>query len=294
MKQAILITAYTDFENIVDLLNFFDDDFYFFIHIDKKSRLNDSIRTRIVNDKRVKILSHNFSVNWAGINHLLAILSLCKTAVNFTELEYFHLLSGSDYPIKPLSHIKNFFKENKSNDYIHCELLPLKIWKHGGYDRLEYFHLYDYINAKGSLGFLIHHFVRLQKLLLFKRKYKDILPKLYGGIVWWSLSRNTLVDVVNYTNMDDNLLKRLKYTFCAEEFYFQTVIKASSYTHKNLFSNNLRYTDWNLRNGNNPAILDSSDYEKIMNSDAFFARKFNSPISDELKSRIQSMICTNF
>lgn len=294
MKHGILITAYTDFENIVDLLNYFDDDFYFFIHIDKKSTLNDSFKTRIINDKKVKLLSQDFPVNWAGINHLLAILLLCKTAVEFKELEYFHLISGSDYPIKPLSHIKNFFKENRSNDYIHCEPLPLNIWKHGGYDRIEYFHLYDYIDAKGTWGFLIHNFVRLQKLLLFKRKYQGNLPKLYGGIVWWSLSRNTLVKVINYTNKDDKLLKRLYFTFCSEEFYFQTVLKAVSHSNKNLSSNNLRYTDWTLRNGNNPAILDISDFDKIMNSDAFFARKFDSTISIELKSKIQSIIRSNF
>lgn len=294
MKHGILITAYTDFENIIDLLNFFDDDFYFFIHIDKKSTINDCVKARIVNDKKVKLFSQDFSVNWAGINHLLAILSLCKTAIKHPELEYFHLISGSDYPVKSLLYIKNFFKENISNDFIHCEPLPLKIWKHGGIDRVEYFHLYDYIDAKGSFGFLIHNIVRVQKLLLFRRKYQDKLPKLYGGIVWWSLCRSTLVEVINYTYQDSNLLKRLRFTFCSEEFYFQTVIKACSQTDKNLSSNNLRYTDWNLRNGNNPAILDISDYDKIINSDAIFARKFDSTISDELKTRIQSIIRSNF
>lgn len=293
MKQGILITAYSDFENIIDLLNFFDDDFYFFVHIDKKSTISDYLKVQIISDNKVKLLSQDFSVNWAGINHLHAILLLCKEAIKYPELEYFHLISGSDYPIKSLSYIKDFFKKNRSNNYIHSEPLPLKIWKHGGIDRVEYFHLYDYINAKGPYGFLIHNIVRMQKLLLFRRKYQDQLPKLYGGIVWWSLSRETLFEVINYSNQNNKLLKRLRFTFCAEEFYFQTVI-ANSQTDKNLFSNNLRYTDWNQRNGNNPAILDISDYEKIVNSDAIFARKFDSTISGELKSRIKSRIRSYF
>jgi hypothetical protein len=42
-------------------------------------------------------------------------------------------------------------------------------------------------------------------------------------------------------------------------------------------NDNLRYIDWVSRNGNNPANLDDSDYNKIVTSDSIFARKFEYP-----------------
>ncbi len=37
MKHAILITAYTDFEQLINLINAFDNNFNIYIHIDRKA-----------------------------------------------------------------------------------------------------------------------------------------------------------------------------------------------------------------------------------------------------------------
>ena len=69
---------------------------------------------------------------------------------------------------------------------------------------------------------------------------------------------------------------------------------------RNLFSNcilnstfaqhvknyNYRYIDWKARHGNNPAILDESDYEILVNSDALFARKIDPKISAKLLDKL--------
>jgi hypothetical protein len=47
-------------------------------------------------------------------------------------------------------------------------------------------------------------------------------------------------------------------------------------------NDNLRLIEWENRNGNSPANLDGSDYEKIVNCDKLFARKFAYPISESL------------
>jgi hypothetical protein len=45
---------------------------------------------------------------------------------------------------------------------------------------------------------------------------------------------------------------------------------------------NLRYTDWTKRNGSFPAVLDSSDLNKIIASKSLFMRKIDSKISEQL------------
>ena len=37
MKQAILIIGYKSIDNIMRIIDYFDDNFQFYIHIDKKS-----------------------------------------------------------------------------------------------------------------------------------------------------------------------------------------------------------------------------------------------------------------
>ena len=52
-------------------------------------------------------------------------------------------------------------------------------------------------------------------------------------------------------------------------------------------NNNLRYIDWSNRKGNSPAILDLSDYIKIIKSESFFARKFDYPVSQHLVEKLK-------
>jgi hypothetical protein len=53
---------------------------------------------------------------------------------------------------------------------------------------------------------------------------------------------------------------------------------------------NLRYIDWVARNGNNPAILDETDFEILKESPAVFARKFDYPQSMELMNKIKTLL----
>ena len=146
-------------------------------------------------------------------------------------------------------------------------------------DRIEYLNLYDLFNAKvAKQSSLIRRVVNIQKKIGWKRSISNKIPKLYGGSTYWSLSRECLKYVINYTNVNRFVLNRFKYTLCAEEFYFQTVIMNSKFATK-VTNNNARYIDWNARNGNNPAVLDESDFKKLIESEAFFARKFDYPTS---------------
>jgi hypothetical protein len=129
----------------------------------------------------------------------------------------------------------------------------------------------------------------LQKIIGFKRSISSIMPKIYGGSTYWSLSRACIEHVLDFTKQNKYVLNRFKYTLCPEEFYFQTIIINSGFA-GNVINNNLRYIDWNYRNGNRPSVLDDSDYENILNSNAFFARKFEYPISLVLLKKIKKLI----
>jgi hypothetical protein len=53
---------------------------------------------------------------------------------------------------------------------------------------------------------------------------------------------------------------------------------------------NLRHIDWVARNGNNPAVLDETDFDKLQETNAVFARKFDYPQSIGLLNKIKTLL----
>ncbi len=278
MKQAILITAYKDIDQILNIINYFPNNFNFYIHIDKKSDV-DLTPLKNIEDKNINVYN-SYIVNWGGINHLKAILLMAEEAIKDDENSYFHLISGQDYPAKSIDYFEN--KLNQTKDYLEFFEMPHKPWgDDGGMSRIEYYNLYDVFDAKRSNN-KIQFFIALQKKLRIKRSLPKEFPKFYGGSAWWSLTRDTLQYVLSYAKNNQKLFTRMKYTFAAEEIFFQTIIMNSAYA-DNVINDNLRYIDWNSGRGGYPAVLDSSDFPEIISSNKLFARKIDTEIAKKLK-----------
>ena len=283
MKQGVLITAFNEFGLLKKLIDFFDDDFSIFIFLDKKSNFSQGQIETIKNTKNVVFFTQPYNVNWGGPKQLKSRLLLAEEAVKHTDLEYFHFITGQDYPIKSCDYMKKFLMANKGKEFILKTELPKKEWVgNGGLDRLRYFYLYDFFNVKTRIGRkLINWSLKIQKSLQINRKLPKGFPKLYGGSPFWTLSYPCLKYVVEYTKENPKVLKRFDFCYAATEIYFQTIIMNSVFR-ENVVNKGLRYIDWHRKHKSSPAILDETDYEKLLASDAFFARKFKIPISEKL------------
>lgn len=77
------------------------------------------------------------------------------------------------------------------------------------------------------------------------------------------------------------MMKDLVHTVIPEEFFFQTIILNSPYK-LGVITQNMQYFDQNKRNGSARAYLYETDYEKIIDSEKFFAREIDMNISKEL------------
>lgn len=271
MKIAILITAYKNVHQVIDIITYFDDRFHFYIHFDKKQLPQGIDRLKAFSN--VSVFSR-YTVNWGSINHLKAILFLSKEALKDPENNYFHLISGQDFPTRPVSH---FFDTSLiENNYLQHFPLPTKEWSgNGGLDRYSFYHLYDWIQGnKITINLWNERFIKLQKFLKIKRKNAaKQLGMLYGGGTWWSLQRQVLTYVINHPEKAA-VIKRLRYCFCSEELYFQTLLLNSPFASR-ITNNNLRYIDWESMRGGCPAFLDVTDYEKIKQQHTLFARKID-------------------
>lgn len=283
MAQAILIMAHRDFDHLLDIIDWFDEEFECYIHIDRKFIPSQEVLHLIQSKKTVRYVTTQYSANWGGREYLKASLHLAEKALENPAVTYLHTISGQDFPVRASSSFKEL--ELSSKDYMTHFKMPLKQWEGGGLDRVEYYQLYDVFSVKTHRAW-ITRILRLQQFFGFKRSYASSLPGLYGGDAWWSLSRKTMDYVLTYIKEKPAFFKRIKHSKLADEFFFQTVIMNSPYA-ANVVNDHLRYIDWTSGRGDtlaNPANLDETDFDKIASSNCLFARKFNFPVSKALKA----------
>lgn len=278
MRQAILITAYRDIPMLEKLVDYFDDDFELFIHIDKRCREN----LANIESKKHLHLYRSYAVEWGDYRHLKAIVSLMCEAYRHTDLQYFHLITGSDYPAMPLPQLKAFCEEHRSDNYLEHFPLPHKDWgSEGGLNRIAYW--WPRPNSTRTSGaWFTRRFVSLQQRLGIKRGFKYFNGNLYGGGTYWSLSRKAVGLAVDYFNNHPEYLRRFCHTSIAEEICLPTLLVNSGVP---LVNNYMRYIDWGP-DGANPQVLTEKDYDNIVSSDALFARKMESGVSDKLITRL--------
>jgi len=273
MKQAILITAYKDLDFLTEIISCFDDDFSFFIHIDKKCKEDTTVLTNF----STVYLYNQYHIEWGGSNHLMAILLLMREAYKMNKFEYFHLITGSDYPVKPLATFKSFFETHRNENFMEYFPLPRESWgKDGGLKRIQYFWFgLNRMDIRGRIWELIRFSIRIQRKLNINRKFKYFDGKLWAGGTYWSLSLNAVDTFISFTDKNPGYIRRFKCTSIAEEIFLQTVLLNLGVPVTN---NYLRYIDWG-EDGANPITLTDKDFDCIMESDCFFARKF-----DKIKS----------
>ena len=285
-KHAILVVAYKNIEQILEYIELLDEDFYFYIQVDAKSKISQERIEKLRLSKNVKFIEKIYKVNWGGKSFIDVLLLLAKEALKDKNIKYIHTSSEADLPLQSPKYIKEFFIKNEGKQFLDIFSLPDDRWPNGGLDRFNLYNFYDQFNAKTKIGFkIIMSLLKIQNIIGINRNITKNSPPLYGGSTWLSLSYSCMKYAVNYADENPKFMKSLENTFAAEEIYFQTVLMQSPFQN-DLVNDNLFYIDWEFRNGNSPANLDISDLEKLKASEKLFARKIQAPISDNLKREL--------
>lgn len=291
MKHAILLIWHKDIDQLKNLIKLFDEDFKFYIHIDKKSIVPEEEIELLKNYSQVVGIYQKYRINWGGINVLKAELFLLEEIIKDNSIGYIHFMSGQDYPIKRIKIIKSFFEEYKGTEFIEYMSLPSEKWEHGTYDRFSYYRLNDMIDYRTKRGYnVIEKVIRIQKRIEFRRRIPNQFEHLYGGSNWMSITYACAKYVIESKKEHSCFYNRLKYTFAPDEVYFHTVILNSSFSNK-VENNNLRYIVWN--GNSSPCILNEMHWRKIIACDRLFARKFDNYVSARLVDYINRYLLTD-
>lgn len=275
MKHAYLIMAHNNLYILEKLLFLLDDeknDIY--VHIDKKTKNFDFNKYKNIIKKSKICFINRIDVRWGDYTQIKCELELLKEAVK-TPHQYYHLLSGVDLPIKSQSEIHNFF-DNTEKEFVHFR-------KHENscdrIDRVNYYHLF-YKNARSNSKLKVVFSRKLHSICLKiqqKINFNRVNDKTYfkDGANWFSITHNLALYVLS---KETEIRKQYKYTFCADELFLQTLIFHSEF-YDNLYSYEKddyksikRVIDWKR---GNPYTFKYSDFDELVSSDCFFARKFS-------------------
>jgi hypothetical protein len=284
-KHAVLLIAHQNPTHLIDLINYLGEEFEFYIHYNKKSNIVNQDLEILNSLKNVKFFSRKYKVNWGGVKLTKIILYLGKEAIKNEDYKYILVLSGQDLPVKPKQHILDFYRKNNGKEFLENFALPAKWWsEEGGFERFNHFYLYDFINGRNKLGFkVINGLVKAQKLLKVNRKIENKLPPLYGGSCWFSLTRECFKYCLSYIENNPKIMDSIEFTFAPDEILFQTIVMNSDFREM-VINNNQYFILWTT--DSSPLTLEMNHYSEIINSDKLFARKFEFPISSELKNKL--------
>ncbi|MBC2659832.1 core-2/I-branching enzyme [Pseudomonas sp. MSSRFD41] len=285
MNKILAITCHQITNPLIHTINYFSSfkNNTILIHVDKKSQISEFESLKKDN---VILIDDRVDIKWGSVSQIEATINLMKESKKHDH-DYFFLLSGDDIPIQSENRINGFLKHNSGYNFIHYQ--DERTTYIDPHQRVKYRYTEYFFSRKTDLKSRITRALhRSTRDLLFKNnQYTENLhrtPELYKGTNWFGLTENTVRYVLDFIDSNDWYLPMFEESICADEVFFHTIIKTSEknlvYENKELRSNALRYIDW-VSGPQYPKILDATDFEKIIKSHMFFARKIEKNATKE-------------
>jgi hypothetical protein len=264
MKVAHLILAHAYpqmLERLVKKLLHPSADIY--IQLDKKTDM--LAFAHLATIENVQFVDKRIKTEWGDYSLVEATLTGFKYILD-TGLTYSHinLLSGQDYPIRPLDEFHDFLVRNLDTSFIKAVDLRGDEWPDGK-DRLIKYSLGDYrLPGKYKWQTLANKFLPRRQLPA------SLIP--YGRSQWLTITPECAQYAIGVIQNDAALRRYFRMTWAVDEIFFQTILFNSPLKEK-LINDNLRYIE--QFGAKRPNIFTLKDAPKLIASGCFFARKFD-------------------
>lgn len=219
-------------------------------------------------------------VRWGDYSLIACEMALFQYAYEHGPYEYYHLISGVDFPIKPMVEIRRFFEQNRGKEFVGFN----DVFYMARVDRYHFFT--RYLKPKGIVA---RAFWKVSRPIMSSITNSNIAKRSLENIEWrrgseWASLTN---DACSYLLSKKAYIKKgYKHTTCCDEVYKQTLLwnspfRSKIYNYEDEYEGCMREIDWNR---GEPYVWGQSpeDFEILMNSNKLFARKFDENISKDL------------
>lgn len=289
-KHAYLIIAHNNWNLLNLLLKSLDrEEHDFYVHIDSKvDSFDETVFNNVLKKSNIFFIERK-SVKWADYSQIDVTLDLLQCAKNRGGYSYYHLLSGSDMPIKSAKYIYDFF-ENSGKEYI-----GVASWERNDYVncRVKYYHcltkLQSFRNSKLLKG--IDRLMQYPQKIIGIDRTKGNKVAFCDGWQWFSITNEFCEYILSKR---EYIKDTFCHTLCPDEIVFQTLAYNSDYKENlasfgDLLNGSMRYIDWNR---GKPYTWGQSedDYRLLIDSPYLFARKFDENINFEIVKKIYGYV----
>jgi Core-2/I-Branching enzyme len=273
MRIACIIMAHKEPHQIERFIKKFKSlPFDFYIHLDKK--INREPFDYLLDIPQVYFIKKRIRVRWASYNFFHAEIQSFKEVLSGgTEYDFISVMSGQDYPIKPVSEIFQFLEKRPGKNFISYE--DDGVWWSRAITRINKYHFTNFgFRGRYRIQFLLNALLPVRK---FPLPYS-----LYGGprAMCMTLSKDCAAYIVEFIESNKKLRNFLRFTWGADEFMIPTLIMNSKFK-STVVNNNFYYIDWS-KAGASPKTLGSEDFELLLASDKMLARKFDIQIDSTI------------
>jgi hypothetical protein len=266
LRFAFLILMHKNPEQVVRLVERLDGpQSSFFIHVD--ARASNQIYSHIA---RFALTHSNVACvqrhrcHWGDFGIVAGTLECIRAALAGEYFDRALLLSGQDYPIKPLDGIFEYISKYPDAEFI--EAFPLDAAN-------RWTGKWGYVNATARYEWYILRFRRTAFPIPMKRRPPlKMTPS--GGSQWWCLSNEALRYVVQFVDRWPSVMKYFRNVSIPDETVFQTIIYNSPFRRR-IICDDLHFAAWEKRDARHPAILRETNMPLMQDSNKLLARKFD-------------------
>ncbi len=251
-----------------------------FIHVDKKANLSDFTES-IPPAAHIRYIKKRESIRWGAFSMVRATLSSFKEIINYDKhFDFIDLRSGADYVLKPINEIHDYLSKHKGRSFIAFEY-PNSPWLVEAHKRVNTYQLIDY-DFKGKYF--------LQKLVnrITKRRDVPMDMELSGGSQWFTMSIDHVKYCLAFVTRNPAFVRFFKHTWIPDELFFHTILVNSVYS-ESIVNDNHLYVDWS-ENKFNPKVLTSANFEHLIASNKWYARKFDITVDESLLDKLDDQI----
>lgn len=292
MNHLFLMQVHREPEILDELLtNLENENHYFMINVDSKS--NTSVFENILEHHKNIIQITRQNIAHGGFSQVRCTLEQIQYSFECgIRFDYFHTISGQDYPCVSKQVFDLFFERNEGKSYMMVD--PPKMIEAGRNQkyrqRLECWNFADVINSRIARRLKVSSI--LKKALSPVKHGPVNIEQIVGGWNWFSLHSTAVEYLMDYVKKKPEFVKGFKFSYCGDELFFTSILYSERERLSIVIDNSLRYVEWHAKRycASRPLILDEREFYDILKSGAFFCRKVTKKDSQKLIDLLNSTI----
>jgi len=285
MRLAFVILAHKRPDQLIRLVDrLTGPQIDFFIHVDR--RTDDStfaLMKEPFSDRRDVSFVSRHVCRWGRFGYVRGTLGAIGEIVRRGEdYDYVVLLSGQDYPIKPMHHIVGHLGSHRGTSFMEHFPLPRKEWSgRGGMERFQY--------RGGRLLGRVWRFPdrRLTRWLPLRTDLPGNLPP-HAGSTWWLLESPCIDYVHRFVEENPDIVDGFARARNPAESFFQMILLTSPMATR-IRNDDLHYVDWS-EDADHPEILRMHHLPALRDSPNLFARKFDVSVDPEILDAVDAQL----